>query len=82
LSVIKEKGGNMSEHDLRKKAIIAWLDALISLKEKYGKDAVFKELAYFENATPRELMKDSGISEEEAKMAIEVTKSMIAFFRI
>jgi len=71
----------MTEHELRKKAM-AWLDALISLKEKYGKDAVFKELAYLENATPQELIKDSGISEEEAKKVIEVTKSMIAFFRI
>ena len=71
----------MSEHELRKKAM-AWLDVLIALKEKYGIDAVVKELTYFERATPQELMKDLSISEEEAKKIIEVTKSMIATFRL
>ncbi len=71
----------MPNPELRKKAM-KWLDVLASLTEKYGSDALAKELTYFERATPQELMKDLGISEEEAKKVIEVTKSMIAIFRI
>ena len=71
----------MPNQELREKAM-KWLDVLASLRETYGSDEIAKELTYFERATPQELMKDLGISEEEAKKVIEVTKSMIAIFRL
>ena len=71
----------MPNQELRKKAIV-WLDALMSLKGRYGSKGDEELLTYFEKATPQELMKDFGISEEEAEKIIEVTKSMIAFFRL
>lgn len=71
----------MSEYELRKQAK-DWLDILISLTEKYGNDAIAKELTYFGKATPQELMKDLGISEETAEKLIEVTKTMIEYFRL
>jgi hypothetical protein len=71
----------MPNQELREKAM-KWLDVLVSLRETYGSDEIAKELTYFERATPQELMKDLGISEEEAKKVIEVTKSMIAIFRL
>ena len=71
----------MPNQELREKAM-KWLGVLASLRETYGSDEIAKELTYFERATPQELMKDLGISEEEAKKVIEVTKSMIAIFRL
>ncbi len=71
----------MPNQELREKAM-KWLDVLASLREKYGSDAIAKELTYFERATPQELMKDLSISEEGAKKVIEVTKSKIAIFRL
>ena len=71
----------MTEHELRKKAIV-WLDVLKSLKGKYGSEASAELLTYVANATPQELKKDLSISEEETEKVIELTKSMIAFFRL
>jgi hypothetical protein len=71
----------MPNQELKEKAM-KFLDVLASLRETYGSDEIAKELTYFERATPQELMKDLGISEEEAKKVIEVTKSMIAIFRL
>ena len=71
----------MPNQELREKAM-KWLGVLASLRETYGSDEIAKELTYFERATPQELMKDLGISEEEAKKVIEVTKSMTAIFRL
>ena len=71
----------MPNQELREKAM-KWLGVPASLRETYGSDEIAKELTYFERATPQELMKDLGISEEEAKKVIEVTKSMIAIFRL
>ncbi len=71
----------MPNQELREKAM-KWLGVLASLRETYGSDEIAKELTYFERATPQELMKDLNISEEEAKKVIEVTKSMIAIFRL
>ena len=70
----------MPNQELREKAM-KWLDVLASLREKYGSDAIAKELTYFEKATPQELMKDLNISEETARKVIEVTKKMIEYFQ-
>ena len=69
----------MPNQELRKKAI-AWLDALMSLKGRYGSEGDEELLTYFEKATPQELMKDFGISEEEARKIIELTKSLLEYF--
>ncbi len=71
----------MPNPELREKAM-KWLDVLASLREMYGSDEIADELTYIEAGTPQDLAGDLGISEEEAKKVIEVTKSMIAIFRI
>ena len=71
----------MPNQELKEKAK-KWLGVIASLKETYGSDEIANELIYIENANPQELAGELGISEEEAKKVIEVTKSMIAIFRL